>query len=640
MDNLKTFIREEFDVIVVGAGHAGIEAALASARLGKKTAIFSISLESVADMPCNPNIGGTGKGHLVREIDALGGQMALTIDESFIQSRMLNLSKGPAIHSLRVQADKRLYHEAMKRVIEDEKNLSLIEAEIDDIVVENGRLVGVKSIQGALYPAKAVIICSGTFLNGRILMGELSYSSGPHNLKPASFLSDSLKKLEVPLMRFKTGTPPRVNKNSVDFSKLIEQKGDDEIIPFSFLNQGKYFDPKKQESCYLTYTTKETKRIIEDNLSRSPMYSGEKHGIGPRYCPSIEDKMVRFPDHESHQIFLEPEGLSTEEIYVQGMSSTLPEEVQLQALRTLPGLANVQVMRTGYGIEYDCIDARALSRSLELRSLPGLYFAGQINGSSGYEEAASQGLMAGINAARKIDGLKALILDRSQAYIGVLIDDLVTKGTKEPYRMMTSRCEYRLNLRQDNADLRLTKIGRNIGLASPRRYELMLEKEKTIENEKKRLETITLTPKKETNDKLEALGSSPLKTGISLTDLLKRPEISINDLYSLQDEEIGLAKEIKIEIENQIKYSGYIEKQNRQIDRFRKMEARKLDIEDYRQIKGLKAEAAQKLNNVKPESVGQASRISGVSPADINVLLIYLEQKRREKSRLSGQNEE
>lgn len=640
MDNLKTFIREEFDVIVVGAGHAGIEAALASARLGKKTAIFSISLESVADMPCNPNIGGTGKGHLVREIDALGGQMALTIDESFIQSRMLNLSKGPAIHSLRVQADKRLYHEAMKRVIEDEKNLSLIEAEINDIVVENGRLVGVKSIQGALYPAKAVIICSGTFLNGRILMGELSYSSGPHNLKPASFLSDSLKKLGVPLMRFKTGTPPRVNRNSIDFSKLIEQKGDDEIIPFSFLNQGKYFDPEKQESCYLTYTTKETKRIIEDNLFRSPMYSGEKHGIGPRYCPSIEDKMVRFPDHDSHQIFLEPEGLSTEEIYVQGMSSTLPEEVQLQALRTLPGLANVQVMRTGYGIEYDCIDARALSRSLELRSLPGLYFAGQMNGSSGYEEAASQGLMAGINAARKIDGLEALILDRSQAYIGVLIDDLVTKGTKEPYRMMTSRCEYRLNLRQDNADLRLTKIGHDIGLASQRRYELMVEKEKTIENEKRRLEAITLTPKKETNDKLEAMGSSPLKTGMSLTDLLKRPEISINDIYSLQDEEIGITKEIKIEIENQIKYSGYIEKQNRQIDRFRKMEARKLDIEDYRQIKGLKAEAAQKLNNVKPESVGQASRISGVSPADINVLLIYLEQKRREKSRSAGQNED
>ncbi len=640
MNNLKTFIREEFDVIVVGAGHAGIEAALASARLGKKTAIFSISLESVADMPCNPNIGGTGKGHLVREIDALGGQMALTIDESFIQSRMLNLSKGPAIHSLRVQADKRLYHEAMKRVIEDEKNLSLIEAEIDDVVVENGRLVGVKSIQGALYPAKAVIICSGTFLNGKILMGELSYSSGPHNLKPASFLSDSLKKLGVPLMRFKTGTPPRVNRNSIDFSELIEQKGDGEIIPFSFLNQGKIFDPQKQESCYLTYTNKETKRIIEENLSRSPMYSGEKHGIGPRYCPSIEDKMVRFPDHESHQIFLEPEGLSTEEIYVQGMSSTLPEEVQLKALRTLPGLANVQVMRTGYGIEYDCIDARALSRSLELRSLPGLYFAGQINGSSGYEEAASQGLMAGINAVMKIDGLEPFILDRSQAYIGVLIDDLVTKGTKEPYRMMTSRCEYRLNLRQDNADLRLTKIGREIGLASQRRYELMLEKERTIEEEKKRLNSIILTPKKETNDKLEALGSSPLKTGISLTDLLKRPEISINDLYTLQDEEANISKEIKIEIENQIKYSGYIEKQNRQIDRFRKMEARKLDIEDYRQIKGLKAEAAQKLNNVKPESVGQASRISGVSPADINVLLIYLEQKRRQRSQLTGSSED
>lgn len=631
MENIQGYHRSDVDVAVVGAGHAGIEAAFAAARLGKKVALFSISLDSVADMPCNPNIGGTGKGHLVREIDALGGEMALVIDETFLQSRMLNTSKGPAIHSLRVQADKKRYQEVMKRRLEEEEKIQLVEAEVDRILVEEGQVRGLTTVQGAIFTAPTVILCTGTFLNGTILMGPLTYSSGPHNTKPALHLSEDLRVHGIDLRRFKTGTPPRINRRTVDFSQMIIQEGDQEIVPFSFLNQDKTYDASKQWPCYLTRTTAETKALIEANITRSTMYSGGKRGVGPRYCPSIEDKMVRFPDHEAHQIFLEPESASTLEIYVDGMSSTMPEEVQMEALRTLPGLEKAEVMRSAYGIEYDCIDARILTRSLELRTISGLFFAGQINGSSGYEEAACQGLMAGINAARKIDGLSPFVLDRSQAYIGVLIDDLVTKGTNEPYRMMTSRCEYRLSLRQDNADLRLTKLGYEIGLASRERYLLAEKKGRAIDEEVARLSALIVTPKAEVNAFLERLGSSPLKTGGSLADLLRRPEISYDKLAELDPDRPSLPKEVRMEVENRIKYEGYIKKQNIQIEKFKKMESRRLFIEDYGKIHGLKKEAAQKLNQVQPESVGQASRISGVSPADINVLLVYLEQERRER---------
>ena len=632
MKELKAFKKEPVDVFVIGAGHAGCEAALASARLGKKTVLSSISLESVADMPCNPNVGGTGKGHLVREIDALGGQMALTIDETFLQSRMLNLSKGSAIHSLRVQADKRRYHEEMKRVIEREKNLSLVEAEVKRIDHDDQRICGVETVQGAYYPCKCVIVCTGTFLNGQILMGELTYSSGPHGQKPSLYLTESLREMGLPLMRFKTGTPPRVNKRSIDYSKTLIQKGDDRIIPFSFLNQDKVFDAEKQVPCYLTHTNQRTREIIEENLTRATMYSGEDHGVGPRYCPSIEDKMVRFPDHEHHQIFLEPEGASTDEIYVDGLSSTLPLEIQEMYVRTVPGLEKAEIMRPAYGIEYDCIDARALKRSLEYMGLTGLFFAGQINGSSGYEEAAGQGLMAGINAALLIDGKEPFILDRSQAYIGVLIDDLVTKGTNEPYRMMTSRCEYRLSLRQDNADLRLTELAHKIGLVSPQRYELMVHKKDLLKKERARLSGLQVNPTEKMNQWLEDQGSAPLKKGQSLAELLKRPELSYESLAALDPGRPYLPREIQFELETEIKYEGYIKKEEMKIEKFKKLEARKLDIDDYSKIFGLKKEAIQKLNQIKPESVGQASRISGVSPADINVLLIYLEQARRAKS--------
>ncbi len=632
MKELKAFKKEPVDVFVIGAGHAGCEAALASARLGKKTVLSSISLESVADMPCNPNVGGTGKGHLVREIDALGGQMALTIDETFLQSRMLNLSKGSAIHSLRVQADKRRYHEEMKRVIEREENLSLVEAEVKRIDHDDQRICGVETVQGAYYPCKCVIVCTGTFLNGQILMGELTYSSGPHGQKPSLYLTESLREMGLPLMRFKTGTPPRVNKRSIDYSKTLIQKGDDRIIPFSFLNQDKEFDAEKQIPCYLTHTNQRTREIIEENLTRATMYSGEDHGVGPRYCPSIEDKMVRFPDHEHHQIFLEPEGASTDEIYVDGLSSTLPLEIQEMYVRTVPGLEKAEIMRPAYGIEYDCIDARALKRSLEYMGLKGLFFAGQINGSSGYEEAAGQGLMAGINAALLIDGKEPFILDRSQAYIGVLIDDLVTKGTNEPYRMMTSRCEYRLSLRQDNADLRLTELAHKIGLVSPQRYELMVQKKDLLKKERARLSSRQVNPTEKMNQWLEEQGSAPLKKGQSLAELLKRPELSYESLAPLDPARPNLPREIQFELETEIKYEGYIKKEEMKIEKFKKLEARKLDIDDYSKIFGLKKEAVQKLNQIKPESVGQASRISGVSPADINVLLIYLEQARRAKS--------
>lgn len=631
MNPIQHYKRDEVDVIVVGAGHAGCEAALACARLGMKTIIMSISLDSVADMPCNPNIGGTGKGHLVREIDALGGEMALVIDETFIQSRMLNLSKGPAIHSLRVQADKRRYHEEMKRRLERQEGLQLVEAEVDRIQVESGRVCGLTTIQGAYYQAKAIILCTGTFLNGSILMGELTYSSGPHGMKPSLYLTDSLRELGLPLMRFKTGTPARINKKSVDFSKMQEQPGDPEIIPFSFMNYGKHYDPSLQMSCYLTYTSPETSEIINNNLHRSPMYSGQVHGIGPRYCPSIEDKIVRFPDRDHHQVFLEPEGASTDELYVQGVSSTLPEEVQIQMYRTITGLENVEFMRPAYGIEYDCIDARSLKNSLEVRGLHGLYCAGQINGSSGYEEAAAQGLMAGINASRKIKGLSPIVLDRSQAYIGVLIDDLVTKGTNEPYRMMTSRCEYRLSLRQDNADIRLTQLGYDIGLVKEDRLTRMKERRTLIENESQRLQSVMVTPTAQTNELLEGLGSAPIKTGILLSELLRRPELSYQTLSPLDPDRPDLATVICLEVETAIKYEGYIKKQQQQINQFKRMEEKKLSISDYSVISSLKTEAIQKLNAIQPESIGQASRISGVSPADINAILIYLETERRKQ---------
>ncbi|MCT1796849.1 tRNA uridine-5-carboxymethylaminomethyl(34) synthesis enzyme MnmG [Helcococcus kunzii] len=629
---IKKYIADEVDVFVVGAGHAGIEAALSSARLGKKTIMASISLDAVADLPCNPNIGGTGKGHLVREIDALGGEMALNIDKSSIQSKMLNTSKGPAIHSLRVQADKRLYHEEMKKVLENEPNLRLIETEIDEVLIENNEVIGVSSVTGAIYKAKAVIICTGTYLNGLIMMGELQYSSGPHGMKPALYLSDSLENMGFKLRRFKTGTPARVNKRSLDFSKMIPQYGDENPVPFSFMNVDKDFN-YKQELCWQTHTTPETHEIIRRELYRSPMYAGVIEGIGPRYCPSIEDKVVRFADKDQHIIFIEPEGKTTNEMYVQGASSTLPVEVQQEFYKTIIGLENVEFMRPAHGIEYDCIDATNLKTTLESFNIKNLFFAGQINGTSGYEEAAAQGLMAGINAVHNLDNKEPFILDRSEAYIGVLIDDLVTKAQREPYRMMTSRAEYRLTLRQDNADLRLTQKGYEIGLVSEERYQLMLEKKEAIEKEVERLKKVILTPTSETNEKLLSLGTQELKTATSLYDLIKRPELDYETLEVFDPERTEIKKPYVLEVQTQIKYEGYIKKQNMQIDQFKKMERKKLDmIEDYTKIDGLKKEAAEKLNIVKPDSVGQASRMPGVTPADINVIMIHLEVLRRKNN--------
>lgn len=619
------YIDEAYDVIVVGAGHAGCEAGLASARLGFKTLVLTTSMESVADMPCNPNIGGTGKGHIVREIDALGGEMAINIDKTFIQSRMLNTSKGPAVHSLRVQADKIKYHQEMKKTLENQENLDLFEQEVDKINIEDGKVKSVETIQGAIFPTKACVVCTGTYLNGKILMGDFQKTSGPHGLSAATHLSDSLEQLGFSLRRFKTGTPARVDKKSLDLTKTEIQKGDENVVAFSFLNEDKDFSDKKQEACYLTYTTEKTKEIIMENLDRSPMYAGLVKGIGPRYCPSIEDKMVRFPDRDIHQVFIEPESLSTDEMYIQGVSSTLPQEVQKEFYKTIEGLENCKIIRPAYGIEYDCLDSTNLKRSLESKEIENLFFAGQINGSSGYEEAAGQGLIAGINAALKLRGEDALILDRSDAYIGVLIDDLVTKGTNEPYRMMTSRCEYRLTMRQDNADFRLTEKGHEIGLVSDERYEKMVAKRENIEKEISRLKNVMISPNEKNNEILEKIGSNSIKTGYSLFDLIKRPELTYKKLEVLDPDRPELPKFQQIQVQTEIKYQGYIKKQMADIGKFKKLENKKLDHDiDYSKINGLKKESAEKLNKIKPDSIGQASRISGVSPADINVLLIRL----------------
>ncbi len=613
----------DYDIAVIGAGHAGCEAGLAAARLGMKTLVFSISLEAVANMPCNPHIGGSSKGHLVREIDALGGEMGKNIDKTMIQIKMLNTSKGPAVHSLRAQADRKRYHMEMKHTLEKQENLYLKQGEIVDIKVENGKVTAVETSVGAIYGVKAVIVATGTYLKGKIFMGEFSQESGPDGVSAANKLSDALKRIGVDLVRFKTGTPARINKRSIDFSKMEVQKGDTEIVPFSFEDEVKDL---KQVDCYLTYTNEETHKIIRDNLHRSPLYAGKIEGTGPRYCPSIEDKVVRFSDKPRHQAFVEPVGLDTDEMYIQGLSSSLPEEVQIAFYRTIPGLENAEFTRSAYAIEYDCINPSNLKLSLEYKGIDGLFMAGQTNGTSGYEEAACQGLIAGINASQKIKGKEPVILDRSQGYIGVLIDDIVTKGTNEPYRMMTSRAEYRLLLRQDNADLRLTEIGHEVGLISDERYQKFLNKKANIEKEIQRLKNETVKPTEKVNELLKKYGTTELSTGTKMSELLKRTELDYNKLAPIDENRPELTLQEKEEVEIQIKYEGYIKMQEAQVEKFKKLETKLLPEElDYEQIKGLSLEARQKLNKFKPRSIGQASRISGVSPADISVLLIYLQ---------------
>ncbi len=617
------FIADSYDIAVVGAGHAGIEAALAASRLGMRTCLFSISLDSVANLPCNPSIGGTAKGHLVREIDALGGEMGKAADATLIQSRILNRGKGPAVHSLRAQIDRRKYQNDMKHRLELAENLDLRQAEIVDVTLDdNGAVRSVIARSGAEYLCKAAILCTGTYLKARIIIGEFSQESGPDGVFPATELSKNLEKIGVELVRFKTGTPPRINKRSIDFSQLEEQWGDEEITPFSFETKGEL---ENRSICYMTYTNEKTKQIILDNLHRSPLYGGDIKGIGPRYCPSIEDKIVRFADKERHQLFVEPMGLDTEEMYLQGFSSSMPEDVQIQMIHSLPGFENAQVMRNAYAIEYDCIDPLQLHPSLELKKIPGLYGAGQFNGTSGYEEAAAQGLMAGINAARKLAGKPPVVLERSQAYIGALIDDLVTKGTNEPYRMMTSRSEYRLLLRQDNADLRLTEIGYEIGLISKERYDAFLEKKAAIEKEIARLEKLSLSPTVDLQNYLREVESTPLQSGIRAAELLKRPQVTYEGLKAFDPDRPEISREVAEQVEISIKYEGYIKRQLSQAAQFAKLEAKKIPADiDYLNLDGLRLEARQKLDQIRPASLGQASRISGVSPADITVLMIYL----------------
>lgn len=627
--DVKDYIAGEYDVVIIGAGHAGAEAGLAAARMGLKTMILTMNLDSIVAMSCNPNIGGTGKGHLVREIDALGGEMAKNIDKCYIQSRMLNTSKGPAVHSLRVQADKRRYHDEMKKTIEQTENLDLRQGEAVELLIEDEKCTGVKTKTGAIYKAKAVVVATGTYLKGRVYIGELNYSSGPDGMQPADYLSSSLESIGLALMRFKTGTPARVHKRSINYENLEIQEGDKDVVPFSFLNFDKDIK-KEQVPCYLTYTTPKAHEIIRENLHRSALYLGDIKGLGPRYCPSIEDKVVRFKDKDKHQVFLEPEGLSTDEIYVQGVSSSLPEEVQIELYKHIEGLENVEFMRTAYAIEYDAIDATALKLSLEHMNIENLFFAGQINGSSGYEEAGAQGLIAGINAAQKVKGNPPFIMDRSQGYIGVLIDDLVTKGTREPYRMMTARAEYRLSLRQDNADLRLTQIGRDLGLVSDERYEKFLKRKNAIESELERLSKLIITPTEENNKIIESLNSTPLNNALSLKEIIRRPELSYETVRELDPDRPEVTKDVAQQLNISIKYEGYIKKQEEQMAKFKKIESKSLSKDfDYESVQGLRIEAKEKLQRIKPESIGQASRITGVSPADINVLLIHLEKLRR-----------
>ena len=619
-------LEENYDIVVVGAGHAGCEAALAGARLGLSTIMFTVSAESIALMPCNPNVGGSSKGHLVRELDALGGEMGKNIDKTFIQSKMLNCSKGPAVHSLRAQADKQAYSNEMRKTLENQENLTIRQGEVTKLLVEDGKITGVKTYSGAVYHCKAVVLCTGTYLKARCIYGDVSNYTGPNGLQAANYLTDSLKELGIEMFRFKTGTPARIAGNTIDYSKMEEQFGDERVVPFSFST-----DPEdvqiEQKSCWLTYTNETTHDIIRANLDRSPLYSGMIEGTGPRYCPSIEDKVVRFADKKRHQVFIEPEGMYTNEMYIGGMSSSLPEDVQEEMYHSVPGLEHAKIVKNAYAIEYDCINPRQLYPTLEFKKIKGLFSGGQFNGSSGYEEAAAQGLMAGINAARKLQEKDPIILDRSQAYIGVLIDDLVTKETQEPYRMMTSRAEYRLLLRQDNADLRLTKIGYEAGLISQERYDKLLVKEQQIEDEMKRLEDINVGASKNVQSLLEELGSTTLKSSAKMTELIRRPELTYMDLAPIDPERPEYDLDVQEQVNINIKYEGYIKRQLSQVKQFKKMEKKRIpeDI-DYEDVGSLRIEAKQKLSKIRPSSIGQASRISGVSPADISVLLIYLEQ--------------
>ena len=621
------YLEETYDVVIVGAGHAGCEAALASARLGMETIMFTVSVDSIALMPCNPNIGGSSKGHLVRELDALGGEMGKNIDRTFIQSKMLNESKGPAVHSLRAQADKQDYSRHMRRTLENTDHLTIRQAEVSEILAEDGKIRGVKTFSGAVYYAKAVILCTGTYLKARCIYGDVSNPTGPNGLQAANHLTDSLRKHGIEMFRFKTGTPARVDKKSIDFSKMEEQFGDPRVVPFSFSTNPDEIQ-KDQVSCWLTYTNENTHRIIKDNLDRSPLFSGAIEGTGPRYCPSIEDKVVKFPDKNRHQVFVEPEGLYTNEMYLGGMSSSLPEDVQYAMYRTVPGLEKVKIVRNAYAIEYDCINALQLKPTLEFKKISGLFAGGQFNGSSGYEEAAVQGFMAGVNAAMKIQGREAVVLDRSQAYIGVLIDDLVTKENHEPYRMMTSRAEYRLLLRQDNADIRLRKIGHDIGLVSDEEYEHLLKKVDDIQSEIKRLEKTVIGVNGQAQTFLKKYGSTLLKSGITLAELVKRPELDYDKLEELDEDRPRLPDDVRKQVNIEIKYEGYIKRQMQQVAQFKKLEDKKLPEDfDYSEVNSLRREAVQKLNTVQPATIGQASRISGVSPADISVLLVHFTRK-------------